>query len=145
MATNYKGKFKKYSDAKFVHGITNTGYRRLNIDGKRILEHRYVMEKHLGRKLLSTEHVHHINGDKLDNKIDNLCILDIKEHMSLHAKDRPKGSDCHNSILSKKEILEIRNIYSDKRATQKQLANTYGVGQDHISRIINLKVWKHLK
>jgi 7-cyano-7-deazaguanine synthase in queuosine biosynthesis len=42
------------------------------------------MEAHLGRKLERREHVHHINGDTLDNRLQNLAVMDAADHISGH-------------------------------------------------------------
>jgi hypothetical protein len=62
--------------------ITKEGYRRI---GHRF-EHRIVMEQIIGRKLLRNEHVHHLNGIKLDNRPENLALHSPHAHGELHAK-----------------------------------------------------------
>ena len=75
---SYSGENSK----NFKHGITNTGYKRVGSSNDRQLEHRVIMSKILGRKLLKNEWVHHINGDKLDNRPDNLIMVLPETHFS---------------------------------------------------------------
>ena len=49
-----------------------------------IRQHRWVMEQRLGRKLDRDEQVHHINGDRTDNRIENLTVMSNSEHHKYH-------------------------------------------------------------
>jgi hypothetical protein len=55
-------------------------YVNIKFKGEWIREHRYVMEKHLGRTLNRHEHVHHKNGIKDDNRLKNLEIVMSNKH-----------------------------------------------------------------
>jgi len=64
--------------------------------GKKVCEHRWLMEQHLGRALLATEHVHHRDGNPLNNELSNLEVLNAREHMLLHKVRDLEPKPCAN-------------------------------------------------
>lgn len=77
--------------------LTKGGYVEILIDGKYVPEHRFVMEQHLGRPLFPDETVHHKNGFRNQNNIDNL---------ELKASSHGKGQTLPDLIGWAKEILQ---------------------------------------
>jgi len=86
---NWKGGRLKKTNGYIIVQQPNHPY--CDMDGY-VLEHRLIMERHLGRPLLPTEVVHHINGIVDDNRIENLMLFSNQgEHAKTHYKKDEKG------------------------------------------------------
>ncbi len=82
------------------------GYMRLVVDGAEILEHRYNMQRHLGRELLPTETVHHIDGDRTNNAVSNLELFSSRHGPGQRVIDKVAFA------------IEILTIYADFAALE---------------------------
>lgn len=83
--TGQRGKLKNIKPLEDKNWYVNRrGYLQTTVRRKRILRHRWVMEQHLGRKLKPSEKVRHLDGDKLNNDIDNLVIMSDYLHSKTH-------------------------------------------------------------
>jgi hypothetical protein len=77
-------------------GIDRYGYRQITVAGKKVAEHRYVMEQALGRSLRRDENVHHLNGQRTDNRLENL---------ELWSTSQPSGQRIEDKLAWAEEIL----------------------------------------
>ena len=81
---------------------TRTGY---------VLMHRVIMENYLGRMLDKDEVVHHVDGNKFNNKISNLELMTAKAHVKWHTTTGRMYVDCICPWCGTKFSKERRNTF----------------------------------
>lgn len=103
--SKHRGRLAKYGDPsvfkqekKGSHNVTGYVYISNPAWPRPKAEHRLVMEVHLGRELLSYENVHHKNGVRDDNRIENL---------ELWSKGQPAGQRVEDKVQHAIEILRL--------------------------------------
>ena len=71
---------------------------RSGVGSQKIWQHREVMEGSIGRPLLREEEVHHVNGDRSDNRIENLELWSTRQ---------PKGQRVEDKLAWARDIIEL--------------------------------------
>lgn len=66
------------------YGYVRISCKRMYKKDHREREHRLIMETELGRRLLTSEIIHHIDGDKTNNELANLFLSDNSAHQKAH-------------------------------------------------------------
>lgn len=92
------------------HGKSTRKDGYVVIGHNKIFEHRRIMEQHLGRKLGKDEVVHHVSGDRSDNRIENLQLMTQSTHTAMHSSGRGKAIDTNKVQELKSAGKTVREI-----------------------------------
>ena len=115
------------------------------VNGVKYKVHRLIMEQYLGRHLLTSELVHHVDGDTTNNIIENLEIVTRAKHREIHCivGRGYKGSQHGRAKLIESDVISIRQLIKEGR-TLKTIAILFNVSPQTISNIKLYKNWTHI-
>ena len=126
---------------------------KIQINGKRMLLSRFLMEKKLGRELTQYEEVHHKDENPLNDDINNLEVVDRRFHRAIHMwendykKGKPglKGSIHPNTTLTEEKVKEIKRYLRLGIYTQIQISQIFKVNKQTINDIHRGRRWSHVQ
>lgn len=122
------------------------GYLRVKMRSRRWLVHRAVVTAFIGEIPPGLE-VNHKNGDKTDNRIDNLEVLtpseNVKHSIAVLKTKRAPGEQNANAKLTDAGVLEIRERHADGESAE-ELAFAYGITRGHVWRLVTRQAWRHI-
>ena len=109
--------------------------------------HRLVAQAFLPPPRKEQIEVNHCDGNPMNNQVSNLewvTRLQNERHAIALLGKSNAGEANGQSILTTKEVQEIRQLYSQKAYTRKELATRFNISYGTICDIISRKRWKHI-
>jgi hypothetical protein len=119
--------------------MKNKGYKKVKIGGVSYDEHRLIMQKHIGRRLLRNEVVHHKNGNTRDNRLSNLEIQSLSEHSRNHMR----GTNAPSAKMTPFTVKAVRSLLRCG-LTCLEIGKKFGVSRKAICDIKNRRTWDYV-
>lgn len=132
---------KRNKKGQFIYTTGRGRYKRKNVNGKNVQYSRYVWEKHFG-KIPKGMIIHHIDKNKMNNKIENLAMMSYKAHNLLHSHSPwNKGLTINTSEKFKeahKKATEVRLVETKKRFIETYKLKMSGLKLQQIADKLNI-------
>lgn len=130
---------------------TKFGYLRVPVrnDKKKLASiHRLVALTFLLNPHSKSE-VNHIDGNKANNRLENLewCTSKENKHHAIRTGlvvFKSHGENASNVLLTEKDVLEIRRLHREGKMTQREIAKNFNTGYKNLNGIVLGKTWKRL-
>lgn len=134
----------------------HNGYIEIKHNGSWLRQHRYVASQMIGRPIKDGEVVHHINGNKMDNRPDNLKVMPSGAHTAMHHTGTSRGQTTRERIaerarnrhtqqkLTAADVLTIRSEYATGLSSYAKLAAEFGVTRRAIATVVKRISWRHV-
>ena len=115
--------------------VDRDGYLTVRVNNKKQMVHRLVYE-YFGTDFNKGYHIHHIDGNKQNNCIDNLECISQSEHNRKHHKDNTFNRYKRGYVLTEDEREAIASKYKPYKYTIPMLAKEYNISESTVERII---------
>lgn len=142
------GSTQMYKSRVLKQGLGTSGYLGVTFSregkNKTFLAHRLVALSFL-QNPDSKKTVNHLDGDKTNNKANNLEWSTYSENHLHRSRSLGlcRGGTHHQSKLSKEDVLKIRELY-EKEKDRKKLATQFNVTAATIYYVVTRRTWKHV-
>jgi len=128
-----KGKNKSFGYKEIGEEYISRGYAFVKTAMGWVRKSRALVENEIGRKLDVKEHVHHKNGDTLDNRLSNLEVLDIKEHGKVSGLNARRIPKIKLRAIDESKYQEFKDLY-EVGTTWESMAKHFGTCVDTIQQ-----------
>lgn len=130
---------------KYKHGHGRKGKKtnnKANVKPKYFRTYRKIVSDYLGRPLERGEVIHHINGDRKDNHINNLELMLHAEHNRCHAlKNCKRFENHHKAKLKNDDIPQVKYLLCIGKSVM-SVSKMYGLSPKSIRDIRDGVTWK---
>lgn len=127
--------------------LSDNGYRRATLGrGRKRYIHQLVCEAFHGPPPTGKPNVSHYDGNKLNNRADNLRWADWADNGrdAARLREMAQGEDHSCAVFTEGDVRDIRSLFASGSYSMRAIGRRYGVRHQHISDIVRRRIWKHI-